>query len=583
MRHVRLFTVLFFCLFIFLNAIPGFSAAADYESVEAGLGTSPGAGTDAVLVIDVSGSMMDSDPDYHCREAALSFVSELAASGNSRTAVITFSDQIVLASSLMDLDGEQGIQSVSDFLNAVTYTRGDTDIGLALQTARQLLSSESPSERSRCILLLTDGEIDLPRAADEETAENDSLAKALVAAEDSAQTDIVIHTVMLDPVGTLDPYLCRYIADKTGGSSVVTADASSLPDLFRTIAGYASARAAETAALLSQEAEAETEPARETEEFTEPATETETEALPAIIASGSIDGPVVLKGLLPGMCRAKLDLSKIFQYSPSGKPFLWSDVSDVSLSDYPSAYPDFGDDNGSSALLFSASSSDSSTLTCNIEENILHLAGAGKGSAEVTLRAKPADGGTYTDCGPIRFKVEVRPVFSSPWMIAAVCSIPAAVPLILFLVLHFGLSGSCLTGSLQWYVKSEGEKIYGVPSRTRADLDAYGRRITLADLIDDELLEDIRLDKVTITSTRSGVRMRSHTGNVLLSAPGTGPCSTLILDKDTDLKILCRTERGNVSVVAQYLLQDESDVYEYEDASEERTRMLIPDDRTMAG
>ena len=132
-------------------------------------------------------------------------------------------------------------------------------------------------------------------------------------------------------------------------------------------------------------------------------------------------------------------------------------------------------------------------------------------------------------------------------------------------------------------LKAEGEKIYGVPSRTRADLEAYGRKITLADLIDDELLEDTRLDKVTITSTRSGVSLRSHTGNILLSAPGTGPCSSLILDEDTDLKILCRTERGNVSVVAQYLLQDDSDVYEYADASEERTRMLIPDDRTMAG
>ena len=77
MRHARLFTVLFFCLFITLNAVSGFSAAADYESVEAGLDSSPGAGTDAVLVIDVSGSMMDSDPEYHCREAALSFVREL--------------------------------------------------------------------------------------------------------------------------------------------------------------------------------------------------------------------------------------------------------------------------------------------------------------------------------------------------------------------------------------------------------------------------------------------------------------------------------------------------------------------------
>ena len=346
MRHARLFTVLIFTLIIVLTAVPAFSAATDFDSGESGLNsslssdpdTAPGTdavlvptddaltdtvpGTDAVLVMDVSGSMMDSDPDYHCREAALSFVRELADSDSSRAAVITFSDQIVLSSSLMRLDTEHGVQSVSDFLNSISYTRGDTDIGLALQTAGQLLTGESSPERSGCILLLTDGEIDLPRAADEEAAEKDSLAKALLAAEDCARSEIDIHTVMLDTAGTLDPYLCRYIAEKTGGSAAVTADASSLPDLFKTVAVSAAARAAEKAALLSPETEAETEQAEETEAVTEPVTETETEQLPAVIATGSIDGPVILRGLLPGMCRAKLDMSQMMNSEGSTLPII---------------------------------------------------------------------------------------------------------------------------------------------------------------------------------------------------------------------------------------------------------------------
>lgn len=599
MRHARLFTVLIFTLIIVLTAVPAFSAATDFESAEAGLGSSlslnpdtvPGTdeflvpisevptdtvpGTDAVLVIDVSGSMMDSDPDYHCREAALSFVRELADSDSSRAAVITFSDQIVLSSSLMRLDTEHGVQSVSDFLNSVSYTRGDTDIGLALQTAGQLLTGESSPERSGCILLLTDGEIDLPRAADEEAAEKDSLAKALLAAEDCARSEIDIHTVMLDTAGTLDPYLCRYIAEKTGGSATVTADASSLPDLFKTVAASAAARAAEKAALLYPETEAETEQAEETEAVTEPVTETETEQLPAVIVTGSIDGPVILRGLLPGMCRAKLDMSQIFQYAPS--------EDDMLRQKYPSAYPDFEEEDDSPVLLFSATSSDPSTLSCSVDGDILHLTGSAKGLAEVTLQAKPAEGGDYTDCGPIRFEASVRPVFSSPWMIAAILAVVASVPLIVFLILRFGPGGGCLAGSLQWYIRTEGEKIYGVPSRACADLEAYGRKVSLADLIEDELLEDARLDKVILTPARNGVKICSHTGTILLSAPGTGTCRSLLLESDTDLRILCRTEHGNVSVMAQYLLQDGFEGYEYADASEERTRMLIPDDRTMAG
>ena len=285
------------------------------------------------------------------------------------------------------------------------------------------------------------------------------------------------------------------------------------------------------------------------------------------------------------MCRAELDMSQIFQYASSEDLISGglSSADDELRRKYPSAYPDLEDDNNSPVLLFSATSSDPSTLTCSVDGDILHLTGSAKGLAEVTLRAKPADGGAYTDCGPIRFEASVRPVFSSPWMIAAIPAVLVSVPLIVFLILHFGPGGGCLSGSLQWYVRTEGEKIYGVPSRACADLEAYGRKVSLADLIEDELLEDARLDKVILTPTRNGVKICSHTGTILLSAPGTGTCRSLLLESDTDLRILCRTEHGNVSVMAQYLLQDGFEEYEYADASEERTRMLIPDDRTMAG
>ena len=554
MRHARLFTVLIFTLITLFCT--GSCALLCAEPLS--FASMKGEGTDAVLVLDVSGSMMRSDPQYQCREAALSFARELSASGSARAAVITFSDQIVFSSSFMDLDEDFGMTALSDCLNTVSYTRGDTDIGTALKAAEALLLGESSPDRLGCILLLTDGEIDLPKAADEETAENESLAKALVAVEDSARSGIAIHTVMLDPDKALDPYLCRYIAQKTGGSFSEASDPSALPELFGAIARCASSRALEMAALSSPQTEAQTEPETETE------TEvmTETEEPPRVILCGSVDGPILLEGLIPGMCSASLDLSDLFEYTSSDP------------------LPEGAD---STSLQYSASSSSPATLACSIDKDTLHLAGMRKGSATVTLRARAPWGGSFTDCEPVRFEVTVRPLLPSGWVIPAACAIASVLLAALLLAVHLLHSSSILSGSLEWFVRAEGEKIYGVPSRTRADLEVYGRKVSLLDLIDDELLEDVRLDKVKITPARSGIRISSHTARILLTAPGMSPCRSLELADSAGLTVLCQTQQGRVSVLMQYFLPEDMDENEYADGSEERTRILIPDDRRMAG
>lgn len=552
MRHARLFTVLIFALMtLFCTGTSALLCAEPLSFASMNV-----KGTDAVLVLDVSGSMMRSDPQYQCREAALSFARELSASGSARAAVITFSDQIVLSSSFMDLDEDFGMTALSDCLNAVSYTRGDTDIGTALKTAEALLLGESSPDRLGCILLLTDGEIDLPKAADEETAENESLAKALVAVEDSARSGIAIHTVMLDPDKALDPYLCRYIAQKTGGSFSEASDPSALPELFCAIARCASSRALEMAALSSPQTEAQTEPETETEVMTE------TEAPPRVILCGSVDGPILLEGLIPGMCSASLDLSGLFEYTS------------------PTPLPEGA---GSTSLQYSASSSSPATLACSIDGDTLHLAGMRKGSATVTLRARAPWGGSFTDCEPVRFEVSVRPLLSSAWVLPAGCAVVSGLLAALLLCLHRLRHGSVLSGSLEWFVRAEGEKIYGVPSRTRADLEVYGRKVSLLDLIDDELLEDVRLDKVKITPARSGIRISSHTAGILLTVPGMSPCRSLELADSAGLTVLCQTQQGRVSVLMQYFLPEDLDENEYADGSEERTRILIPDDRRMAG
>ena len=527
-------------------------------------GETPSAGIDAVLILDVSGSMMHSDPDYRCRDAAETFIQELSSLGSARVGIISFSDQLQLSTSLMDLDTPEGQSGITDLLDTLSYTRGDTDIGLAIRSAEELLMRESSPERARCMLLLTDGEIDLPRAEDEEAAENDSLAKALVTVEDAASSGITIHTVMLDPTGTLDPNLCRYMADRTGGSSVITVNAEDLPGLFRSVSGYARGQARDLAASLIPETEAETEPLEETEAVTEEVPETETEPQPVILTTGSIDESVILKGLLPNMCSASLNLSELFRYSP--------------------------DADSSAEMRFTAFSSDSSVLQCTVEGEKLLIKGTGAGSSAVTVYAESSDefskNQLYAKSEPIRFDVTISPVFSSlkiPLLIGA--GILAVTCILLLLLLLLSHRGRNLAGSLQWYVKAEDEKIYGVPSQTLAHLENYGKKVYLSELIDDDLLDEVNLRKVVLTGLRNddGIFIRCHTRDILLSDQSNTLSRSLYVTGETRFRILCQTGRGKISVIAQYLPYEEIGISEQADTSEERTRLLIPDEYRRAG
>ena len=89
--------------------------------------------TDAVLVIDVSGSMKQSDPDYLCRSAALEFLEDLGSTSDSRAALITFSDALQDVVPLTKLDKMSDENEIYAKLNSFSYTSGDTDIGSAME------------------------------------------------------------------------------------------------------------------------------------------------------------------------------------------------------------------------------------------------------------------------------------------------------------------------------------------------------------------------------------------------------------------------------------------------------------------
>ena len=148
-----------------------------------------------------------------------------------------------------------------------------------------------------------------------------------------------------------------------------------------------------------------------------------------------------------------------------------------------------------------------------------------------------------------------------------------------------------LSGTIQWYVKGEGERIYGLPSRQIIDLAGYDRKIRLSDFVGDELLDGADLSRVFISAAEYGIRIESRTKTCALAAAeygiriesrtktcalaaeDTGVVKSLLLEESSRFRVLCETSSGRAAVMALYCTSEDREQDEEEE--EERTRLLI--------
>ena len=538
------------------------SDSGTYEEPDSDSGAADSSGTDAVLVIDVSGSMKQSDPDYLCRKAAMSFIEDLSQTPGSRAALITFSDTLQTVIPLTDTESLSDENELMKVLNGLSYTAGDTDIGAAMEKAASVLMQRGENTRAGSILLLTDGEIDLPAAENEQEAEKESLTRALIAVEEAKKEGIVIHTVALDLSGHIDTNLLNYMADSTGGTSNVVNNASALNRVFRQLSESV-ARLRETA-VPEEESEAEVQTEKETETQTETETETEMQALPAVAVTGSIDGPVRLRALLPGLCTAELKLSDLFF-----------------LDRGSGGFPD--------SIRYTAYSDDRSVLNCRVEGDLLLISGLKNGTSKVQVIAEPSfatsgfgsssaillSSGAPDSQASLSFTVEIDALIPSLLYLLPLPAAAAFAAVILLLIRKGRTPSPNLTGRLQWYVRGENEKIFGMPTQTMADLRDYGTSVRLSELVKDELLSGADLSKVVIRATWDGILIISRSSSCLIAVAGGEPERRLAMTRSGRFKVFCESGGGNAAVIAYYTA---GEAYRKEPSPEddsERTRLLV--------
>ncbi|MEK4009221.1 vWA domain-containing protein [Paenibacillus sp. FSL H3-0333] len=170
-----------------------------------------------VMVIDDSGSMMQSDPSDRRYAAAKNLVQQLKK--DNKVAVVTFSNEASVVQPLLPLSKAANREKVMEVISSLKTTEGGTNISGALAEAMKVIH-EDGADRGAMVILLSDGVSQFNTS----TELTDYVARG-----------IKVNTIGLaldDPSGAS---LLQNIASGTGGQYYDVADANRLGDVFQQI------------------------------------------------------------------------------------------------------------------------------------------------------------------------------------------------------------------------------------------------------------------------------------------------------------------------------------------------------------
>lgn len=206
----------------------------------ANTGTAAAAGNDranrmnVVFVLDESGSMSGTDSSKLRYEAVDLFLGIATDTGNYMGAV-AFNDMIVQKEDIREITGKGSKNILSDSIRRA-QSHGDTDIGKAIELATQMLEQGSDNGLSSAIILLSDGNTDLPEDITGKAMEASAISKENAIAS-ARKNGVKIHTICLNANGQAKKEELQEISDATGGICVEVKSAEDLKDVFRQFYG----------------------------------------------------------------------------------------------------------------------------------------------------------------------------------------------------------------------------------------------------------------------------------------------------------------------------------------------------------
>ena len=216
-----LLTICTLLLTLLMGTVSVIAAETDNETVNR---------FNVVFVVDGSGSMKDTDVEGWRYEAIDQFLGLLTNSGN-KAGFVVFDDDIIQKSDIEKISGVKDKKKISKNLRN-SQIRNDTNIGKALELATSMLQDGGDKNLKSAIILLSDGNTDLP---------NDKDGKQLAASKVSKQNAIntardngyPVYSVCLNANNKANLAELQDISNATGGDSMEVTKAQDLQAVFQ--------------------------------------------------------------------------------------------------------------------------------------------------------------------------------------------------------------------------------------------------------------------------------------------------------------------------------------------------------------
>lgn len=188
---------------------------------------------DAVLVIDASGSMQETDPNKLGLEGVKLFVDMLAASGN-QVGIVTYGSEVDSTYPMSSITSQDDKEKIKGYVDSISRNLEYTDITAGLGKALEMEEQRDTSlGNNPLIIIFTDGNNAVGGVANRDYKQIDAdLAKMITKARSKGYP---IYTIGLNDNGKLNEDYLRNISEQTQALAFATKDPKELPDILTQI------------------------------------------------------------------------------------------------------------------------------------------------------------------------------------------------------------------------------------------------------------------------------------------------------------------------------------------------------------
>lgn len=188
---------------------------------------------DAVLVIDASGSMKETDPHKLGLEGVKLFVDMMEATGN-QVGIVTYGSEVEATYPMTVVNNQSDKEAIKSFVDGLTRDLEYTDITAGLGKAIEMENQRDTSLGNKpLIIIFTDGNNAVGGVAGRDNQKIDADLDVMLGQAKTA--GYPIYTIGLNDNGKLNEDYLKNISQETGALAFATKDPNELPDILTQI------------------------------------------------------------------------------------------------------------------------------------------------------------------------------------------------------------------------------------------------------------------------------------------------------------------------------------------------------------